>query len=163
MHTYSFIHHSSKSLLTIPIMWTLSFSRYLARSRSNQLIAREVVSSCLTEEEPLENWHFALMLESKTLLKKTWTHFLIQAFWKCSLRLLPTLIQMQKHNKNTNRSSDLLHQHHQIRRKTTLAQLSRHTWLGTDSSPETNVLKIYILKACYLSLEMPSFLTRVSH
>lgn len=164
MHTYSFIYLSSKSTLAIPIMWTLPFSRHFTRFHSNRLIAIEVVSSCLTKDEPIENCHFALVLEFKKYYSKiTGLTFRFKVFERRDYGYLPTPMQMQKHNENTNRSSDFLHQQNQICRKTTPPQLSRYTWLGTELSLETTTFKIYILKACYLSLEMPSFLTRVSH
>lgn len=70
MHTYSFIYVSSKSTLTIPIMWALSFSRHFAATHSNKLIAREAVSSCLTKDEPIEKCYSVLVLEFKNIIQK---------------------------------------------------------------------------------------------
>ena len=164
MHIYSFIYLSSKSTLAIPIMWTLPFNRHFTRSHSNKLTAREAVSSCLTKDEPIKNCNCALVLELKKYYSKiTGLTFCCKVFQRAACGCLPAPMQMQKHNANTNRSSDLLRQQNQIWRKATLPQLSRYTWLGTETSLETTTFKIYILKACYLSLEMPSFPTRVSH
>lgn len=157
-----FLHLPLIKIHFIPTMWTLPFSRHFARSHSNKFIARGVVSSCLTKDQPIENGHFDLVLE-KYYSKITGLTFCFKVVERAAYGYLPTSMQMQKHKENTNRSSDLLRQQNQIWRKTTLPQLPRYTWLGTELSLETTTFKIYILKACYLSLEMPSFLTRASH